>query len=244
MRSITRLAAVETKLLLRGPGWAFTIAIPLFFLLIFGVMPSDGEAGADAGPGGLELLASVTIAISLGLVALYMVPTTLAAYRERGVLRRLATTPVQPSALLGVQLVLHMVMVAVSTMLLIGIARAAFGISLPQHPFGFVAALAAGTLGLFSVGLLIAAVAPNGQAANGIGVLLYFPLAFLGGIMLPEEAMPETLAGIGTYTPLGALRQALQDAWAGAAPEPMLFAAMLGYAVVVGIAAARFFRWE
>jgi ABC-2 type transport system permease protein len=56
--------------------------------------------------------------------------------------------------------------------------------------------------------------------------------------------MPEGLARVGEFTPLGALRQSLQDAWAGVGPDPLLLAIMAAYTVVVTMAAARLFRWE
>ena len=102
----------------------------------------------------------------------------------------------------------------------------------------------AGTAAVFAIGLLIAALAPNGRAANGIGVLLYFPMAYLAGLMQPTGQMPDILARVGEYTPLGAFRQSLQGIWAGGAIDPLPLAVMAAYALVISAVAARFFRWE
>ncbi|KAB8185196.1 ABC transporter permease [Nonomuraea phyllanthi] len=234
MTGFSKLAQVEAKLLLRDPGAIFSMAIPLFILVIFSGGTSPGDTA----------LPSMSMTIAVGLVGLYMVPTTLATYRERGILRRLSTTPVSPGALLGVQLILQLVFAMLAAGLLVAVSIVAFQAAQPARVAAMSAAFLLGTSAIFAIGLLIAATAASGRAANGIGVLLYFPLAFLGGLMQPKEAMPELLATIGEFTPLGLFRQAIHDAWSGAATQPLLLAIMAAYALVVGSVAARFFRWE
>jgi ABC-2 type transport system permease protein len=223
MSATAKLTVVESKLLAREPGSLFTVVIPLFVLIVF---------GSSIGPDDTTLLPMV-IAIAIGLVGLYLMPTALATYREKGVLRRLSTTPVRPASLLVVQLILQFVL-----------ALASCGALLPANALCFIAVFVLGTASMFAIGLLIAALAPSGRAANGIGVLLYFPMAYLAGLMQPVSQMPAILVRIGEFTPLGAFRQSLHDVWTGAAPDPLLLGVMAAYAVVVSLAAARFFRWE
>ncbi|SFR82731.1 ABC-2 type transport system permease protein [Agromyces sp. CF514] len=234
MPATVKLTAVESKLLVREPGSLFTVLIPLFILIVF---------GSSIGPDDTTLL-PMAIAIAIGLVGLYLMPTALATYREKGILRRLSTTPVRPVSLLAVQLILQFVLVLVSCGALLVVAAAVLGAPLPANAMGFAAVFLLGTASMFSIGLLIAALAPSGRAANGIGVLLYFPMAYLAGLMQPASQMPAILVRIGEFTPLGAFRQSLQDVWTGAAPDPLLLGVMAAYSVVVGLAAAKFFRWE
>ncbi|MEU8397912.1 ABC transporter permease [Nonomuraea sp. NPDC048892] len=234
MTAIAKLTTVELKLLVREPGSLFTVLIPLFILVIFGSSIEPGDT----------VLLPMALAIAVGLVALYMLPTTLATYRERGILRRLSTTPLRPGNMLAVQLLLQVVLTAVTCGLLLAVGVSALGARPPGAVWAFVLTFVLGTAAMFSIGLLIAALAANGRSANGVGVLLYFPMAYLAGLMQPVNQMPEVLARIGAYTPLGAFRQSLQDVWAGGAPSLPLLAAMTCYAVVLSVAAARFFRWE
>lgn len=228
------LTLVEGKLLAREPGAAFTVVIPLFILLVFS--PSLGT--------GDRTLVPMTLAISVALVALYLMPTALATYRERGILRRLSTTPVRPSSLLAVQLVLQFAVAFLSGAVLVAVAVAALGALAPVSVLAFFAVYALGTLSMFAVGLVIAAVAPSGRAANGIGVLLYFPLAYLAGLIQPAALMPDTMVRIGEFTPLGAFRQALQAVWAGDSLDVLPLGLMAAYAVVLSLVAAKLFRWE
>ncbi|WAE71379.1 MULTISPECIES: ABC transporter permease [Nocardiopsidaceae] len=233
MKTLAKLTAVETKLLVREPGAVFALAIPLFILVAFGSGITEGDT----------VLLPMAVTLAIGMVGLYLLPTTLASYRERGILRRLSVTPVRPGNLLAVQLLLQLALTvfAVSLLLVAGIGL--LGAHAPGAA-GFLAAFLAGTAAMFSVGLLIAALAPNGRSANGFGVLLFFPLAYLGGLMQPVEHMPDILALAGGYTPMGALRQSLDDAWSGGVPAPLPLVTMAAYAVVLGLAAARSFRWE
>ncbi len=231
---MTKLAVVEVKLLTRDPGAMVSLLIPLFILVVFGSSIEPGDT----------VLLPIALAIAVGLVGLYLLPTTLATYRERGILRRLSTTPVRPGNLLVVQLILQFTLVLTACALLVTVATTVLGARLPASALSGVLIFLLGTAAMFAVGLLIAAVAPNGRAANGIGVLLYFPMAYLAGLVQPADKMPDIVARIGEFTPLGAFRHSLGEVWAGGALHPLQLGVMVAYAVVISIAAARFFRWE
>lgn len=233
MKILAKLTGVEIKLLVREPGSIFSLLIPLFLLVAFGGGISEGDI----------VLLPMAIAMAIGLVGLYLLPTTLATYRERGILRRLSVTPVRPGSLLTVQLLLQSALTVFAVGLLFTVGIGVLGARAPSLP-GFLMAFLLGTAAMFSVGLVIAALASNGRSANGFGVLLFFPLAYLGGFMQPVEHMPDTLAAIGGYTPMGALRQSFHDAWShgGLTATPLIVMAV--YTVVLGLVAALYFRWE
>jgi ABC-type multidrug transport system permease subunit len=234
MTGLMRLTLTELTLLRRdGVAALATVAIPLFVLLSFGLSYGTRDTALPA----------VAVAIALALNALYSVPSALGSAREQGLLRRLATTPVHPAALLSAQLLVHLLL-TVLTLALLVVAALALGITLPRHAPGALAALALGVGALFACGVLIAAVAPSGRAATGLGVLLYFPLSFLGGVTIPRDQLPPLLARVGDLTPLGAFRQAVQDSWAGAPPQPLQLAVLALYTLVLGAAAVALFRWE
>lgn len=234
MNGLATLTKMELRLLSRDLGSLVSmLAIPLFVLLIFGFSYQAQDSA----------LPSMSVAIALALNSLYVVPTYLGTYREKGILRRLATTPMAPATLLAAQLLIHLLLTTVSAACVVA-AAGLMGINPPRHIPGAAAAFGLGVLAMFGLGVLIAALAPSGRAASGIGVLLYFPLAFLGGVTVPREQMPALLARIGDWTPLGAFRQAVQAAWSGSMPSLLSLGIIAAYALVAGAAAARFFRWE
>lgn len=234
MSALIKLTYVEFKLLLRDLGSVISIlAIPLCVLLIFGLSFKTQDSQ----------LPSMAVAIALALNALYVVPTYLGTYRERGILRRLSTTPMNPATLLAAQLIVHLLGALASVGLVVA-AAALMGIAPPGHALGALAVFLLGTTAMFAIGVLIAALAPSGRVAAGIGVLLYWPLAFLGGVTVPKAQMPAVLARISDFTPLGAFRQAVQDTWGGSPPPPLNLAIMAAYALLAGLAAVKFFRWN
>jgi ABC-2 type transport system permease protein len=114
----------------------------------------------------------------------------------------------------------------------------------PQNVPGFVVAVGLGLSALFALGLVVAALAPSGRVAGSVGPLLFFPLLFLAGTWLPRDRMPDWLAIIGAYSPLGALLDTVTASWDGAAPALAQLGVLAAFAVVLGIVAARLFRWE
>ena len=244
MNAIPRLVLNELRLFLREPlAVLFAIAFAPVLITILGI----AYPGRIEGFGGLrivDLYLPIAIGMVLSLMALNSMPSVLAGYREHGVLRRLATTPVPPVALLAAQLAMSLLVAIVTTALLLAVGRLGFGVALPRNLAGFALALVLGAAALLGIGLVIAALAPSVRAAQGIGTVLFFPLLFFAGMWSPRPTMPDVVRHISDFTPLGAAVQALQDGSAGAWPQPLHVAVMAGYVLVFGLIAARAFRWQ
>jgi ABC-2 type transport system permease protein len=246
MHRFAELTLTELKLFLRDPtALFFAVIFPPLLLGILGAIPSFREPSQDlGGQRVIDLYVPITIALVLAMLAISVVPTYLATYREKGILRRLATTPVRPSGLLLAQLAMGMGMALLAVTLVLGVGIVAFDTAVPQQLLGYLAALVLAAAASFAVGLLIAAVAPSGKAASGIGTILFFPMMFLAGLYFPREVMPAVLRRIGDFTPLGAGVQALQDATTGAWPQPLHLAVLAAFAIGASLLAAKLFRWE
>lgn len=244
---MVNLITIETKLFLREPvGAFFGIAFPAVLVLVLGsAIPAFAEPSADLGGRRLiDVYLPVVLALAIATVTMITLLNTLAVYRERGVLRRLSTTPVSPTALLTAQLVVNtLALIAGSVAAFVG-ARLRFGIPFPAAPLAFVVAFVLGAAAMGAVALLIAAVTPTARASSGIGSLVYFPMMFFAGVWTPGPAMPEVARRIADFTPLGAASQAMQDAWNGAWPQPLHLVVMLAYILGLGALAARLFRWS
>jgi ABC-2 type transport system permease protein len=246
MPRLRKLTLVEFKLFLRDPAAAFfSLAFPPLLLVILGSIPAFREPDKDIGGARLiDLYVPIVLGLVLAMLALSTMPTYLASYRERGILRRLATTPVQPGRLLLAQMAMNLVTAVVMVVVVLAVGAAFFGADLPPNPLGFLASVVLATASLFALGLVVAALAPGGRVAAGIGAILFYPMNFFAGLWLPRDAMPEVLRRIGDFTPLGAGVQSLQDSLSGAWPRPLNLAVLAVIAVVASLAAARWFRWE
>ena len=247
MTALSKLTLTEAKLFTRDvTSVLIPLALPVLLLLAWGSV-SDMRV-PDPNLGGQRpldaVIAPIAIAVALGTLGITTLPVYLATAREKGILRRLSTTPAHPALLLVAQLLVHLVIAAASVLLALVVGKAVWDVALPQGVLGFTAVLLLGTAALFAVGLLIAAVAPRASAATTIGTLAFFPMALLGGAFVPRELLPDVVGRIGDLTPLGAALQALREAWAGAAPDPVHLLVLAAYMLVAGALAARWFRWE
>ncbi|WP_433048957.1 ABC transporter permease [Dactylosporangium sp. CS-033363] len=244
MRALTRLTAIETRLMLREiAGPMFTVLLPVALLVIFGFVGDVYKADpALGGHRGIDtVIPSMSIMVSMAMVAYFMLPVALATYREKGILRRFATTPVKPAVLLGAQLVMNGGVVLFSTLLTLVIGVAALGMHLPNLLLVLPTFLL-GVLGLFPIGLLVASVAGSAKAATGWALAMWFPSAFFAGLYVPVEYLPRVLRRIGDFTPLGAFRQAIQAAWVGDAPNPLHLVVLGVSFLVAGGLAVRSFK--
>ena len=248
MQGLAKLTKIEAKVLfLRDPVVLLVaLAVPLGILLVFGLPGFARDPAPELG--GQRpidtVLPSVALAISVGVLAISALPGYLAIYREKGILRRLSTTPASPAMLLAAQVAVNLAMATLALALVLAVGATWLGMAMPASVGWFAVAFLLGTAALFAVGLVIAAVAPTARAANAIGMLVFFPSLFFAGVWLPKHLMPDLLSRVGDLTPLGAFRESVQDAWVGTTPEPVHLAALAVVAVVAGVAAAKLFRWE
>jgi ABC-2 type transport system permease protein len=244
MSQLAKITQFEAKLLFRETGtWIVAVLLPTFILVVLGVVlaPHRPEE-AFGGRRFIDLFVPSLVVLTLATLGVNTLPARLVSYREKGVLRRMSTTPVNPAQILVAQLVINIAVAVAAVVLLVLVGRLAFDIPLPGHPAGFLVAFLFGMSSLFALGLLIAAMAPTARAGAAFIVPLFVLVMFLGGVYLPRVFLPEFLVRIGDFTPPG--NQALLDAWIGTPPQPLHLMVMAAITVVAGAAAARIFRWE
>jgi ABC-2 type transport system permease protein len=241
----TRLLRMEFRLYFRDiAAVIFGILLSPLILVILGSIPAFREPNPDiGGQTVIALYVPIMLAMAIAMVAVSTMPVVLATYRERGILRRLETTPVRPRDLLVAQTSAQFTVLVIGAVLVIAIGRAAFGVELPGNPVAYVLSFLLCAASLFGLGVLLAGVG-SGKVAQGLGSVFFFPMMFFAGLWVPREVMPEVLRGIGDYTPLGAGVQALQDAAEGHWPQLLHVAVMLGYTILTWSLAARYFRWS
>jgi len=97
--ALGRLALTELKLFARERlRLVFGVGLPLLLVIIIGCIPFFNQPrAAYGGATFLDVYVPIMAAFSAALLSLTALPMMLAGYRERGVLRRLQTTPIGPS---------------------------------------------------------------------------------------------------------------------------------------------------
>jgi ABC-2 type transport system permease protein len=242
----TAVLRTEARLFRREPGALFWIVVfPTGLLCILGAIPSFRSDNPDLGGFSvIDLFVPVAVLFSMTLAAVQAMPQVVLAYREAGVLRRLQTTPVRPSGLLGAQVLLHAGAVVLSSVLVLAVGRLAFGTPLPQSWPGYLLAYLLVLLAAFSVGAVVTALSPNTRVGSAVSTIVVFPMLFTAGVWIPVQAMPHLLRVVVDLTPLGAASEAMTDSMAGHFPgvEHLLVVAV--WAAVLAMVSVRTFRWE
>ncbi|MDF3143550.1 MULTISPECIES: ABC transporter permease [unclassified Streptomyces] len=236
----------ELRLFRREPGALFWILLfPTLLLVILGSIPSFRDPQADLG--GLRTVdVYVPVAVLLGLIVggLQAMPQTLTGHRERGILRRMSTTPVRPTALLSAQMLVFGGAALASALLALAVGRLAFDVRLPEQPFGYLLALVLAALVALALGAVISALSRTTKIAGAIGSAVFFPSMFCAGVWAPVQTMPDVLARIVGCTPFGAAAEALNRAAAGDWPGWTHLGVVAAWTVLLTAAASRWFRWE
>ncbi|GAB3251401.1 ABC transporter permease [Arthrobacter pigmenti] len=254
MGALTNMIKIETKLFLRDSATViFGVLFPSGLLLGLGAIPALRESSPETGGlRSIDIWAPTALVFGMVMIAVQHAPAMIVTYRERGILRRLSTTPAHPRSVLLAQMIVAFASVVVSAALMIFLAWAVLDIAPPERPLEFVVAFLVGYAALLGIGMISAAVVRTSSGANQIGTLLFVALMFFGGAFLPRILMPDVLREVGEFIPPGL--QALTAAWsaeagevtatAGGQPFWLQIAIMGGMAVIAIAIAAKLFRWE
>lgn len=242
MTAVRALTWIELKLFLREPVTVvFTLALPplILFVLseVFGDVPDPGGS-VFRGVGGATYYLPAYVGLVVASLGLIGLPVHLAAYRERGVLRRFQAARVPVRALVASQLAVLGVGVAAGTILLLVLAALTWDIRWPASWLGVAAAAVLGTVAFAAIGMLLGAVTPTARAAQGIGLLLWFTMMMVCGAGPPPEVLSPALAATGDLLPLKHLVVAVQDPWLGFGINWTEMGVLLVVGAVAGVLAA------
>jgi ABC-2 type transport system permease protein len=239
------LLRVQTKLALREPyGPLMGIGLPVVLLAVFGfigrAVPGDvGNTGLTI----IDLWIPTLLVISfIGISA--SLPNTLIRDREIGWLRRVSTTPLHPSMLLAVQVIIDLVLAAAAVVIIILGGALMFGASLQVQLLPFVVSLLLAIAEIFALGLVLVALIPTQVVAQVVDGVVFFALMFLSGLWVNPAQVGDPLKTIMYYSPSGAAARALLDAAFNGSPSYPALLTMAVYTVIFGFIAIRFFRWE
>ncbi len=243
--AFSKLVVCEARLAWRNPrGLVIGIGLPVVMLVVFGELPhAQLHRAALGGLTRFDVEVPVLATLVIAALALVSLPGPLATYRQEGILRRLATTPIQRSWVLAAPVVINVCLAVVGLSIVFLLGHVAFGLVIPRSPGALALALVLCVAALFAIGLTIAAVVHvSGLQLVSAGAFL--PLVFFAGLWIPRQQMSSLLQHISDYTPLGSAVQATQDAIQGTFPPTRPLLVMVAYALIFGLAAWRLFRWE
>lgn len=238
MKAFWTLFRTEAKLALRcGDMVFFGILFPMGVMLLVGFI--SGPKAVALGFGGI---ASVGICAS-GLMG---IPLTFASYRHEKILKRFRVTPVSPAVLMLADTAVQTMFAWASGIAVYLVARIAFGMEMAGSPARYAATFLFVQFSIYSIGFLIASLAPNVKTANLACSVVYFPMLFLSGATVPYEIMPKGLRLFADFFPLTQGIKMLKSAVLGLDPSAD-FTRILVLALLATVSyglSLKFFRWE
>lgn len=230
----------------RNPQSAFfTFVFPVVVITIFGAM--FGGASNDSffyGLSALQYYVPTIAAVSVLGSCYSQLAIVLALRRQEGILKRVRATPL-PASMYFLGLLAHCVMVSVVDVALIVAVGAGFGVpfpSLTRLP-ALVLVLVLGAASFCALGVAVASLVRNAEAAPAVVQLVLFPLLFISGTYFPVHS--DALNRVADALPVRPFNQALLGPFAqhgGIAWGSI--SVLLAWGVVGAVVAVRRFRWD
>ncbi|NYH53786.1 ABC-2 type transport system permease protein [Nocardiopsis arvandica] len=231
-----------------------TFSLPALVLTLLSSM-LDGVFGA--GVSAVDHYLPGLVAMGLMSVSFQHLGLSIAQERDTGGLRRLRGTPMPPAAYFLGKTVLVLFLALGQVVLLLGVARLAFGARLPADPAAWAAlawVFVLGTVSCSLLGIAVSSLVRDSRSASGVVVVPFLVLQFTSGVFVPVAVLPEWVLGAASLFPLLWMAQGLRAAFLpagtaasdpGGAWDPPSVALALGVWCVVGLALVLLtFRWK
>jgi ABC-2 type transport system permease protein len=247
MKSLLKMTWIEAKLFLREPvGAFFTLVFPLMMLFLFGSIYGNVPTQYFGGRGTVDISVPAYTAMIIATTSLMGLTITMAAYREKGVLRRLRTTPISPLVILVAQVIVLFMMTMIGMLVLVIAGKLVYNLHFDGDVLSVLAAFVLCTLSFFALGFVLAGLMPTARTAQVVGLVILYPMLFLSGAGFPRELLPESILKISTFLPLTYVVTLLRGLWIGDAwslhlTEVIVLAGLLVLGVIVSM---KTFRWE
>jgi ABC-2 type transport system permease protein len=132
-----------------------------------------------------------------------------AELRQKGILRKLATTPITRGDWLVASILYQLILSVISTAAILIVSYAVFDVRLDIDlwlPLIVVVEVIAFT----GIGMLLAPFAKEAESASAVGNAFLFPMMFLSGTFFPVEMMPAFLQSFAKLLPLFYVNEALR----------------------------------
>lgn len=230
----------ENRAFWRNPPAAFfTVAFPLLFMLIFGVI-----FGSDAA----RFLTPAIIVFAVLTATFTNLAMNITFARDLGILKRIRGTPLPSWAYLAGRIG-HAVVVALLLVVVVaGFGALIYDVPVPWGTLPLIVLILALAAAAFSaLGLALTGIIPNADAAPAIVNIIVLPLLFVSNVFIQMDTAPDWLNTVSRIFPVRHLADAvirLYQPGAEAAIPWTEMGVIAAWGVAGVVAALLFFRWE
>ncbi len=165
-----KMTWMEARLFLREPvGAFFTLAFPLMLLFLFGSIYANKPVAMFGGYGTVDISVPAYTAMIIATTGLMGLTITMATYREKGILRRLRTTPISPLVVLAAQVIVLFLMTTFGMLLLIIAGKLVYQLRFEGNPLSVLAGFVLCSLSFFAIGFVLAGLIADRPNSTGGG---------------------------------------------------------------------------
>jgi ABC-2 type transport system permease protein len=197
--------------------------------------------------GYIDFLVPGVVALAIMQMAVFSVAFVFADFKEKGIMKRLLATPMQPFQFVTANVITRLVIAVAQSAILIAVGVLLFNAQVIGSYWLLIPIIILGAVMFLGLGFTISGFANTVEAVPAIANLVVFPMLFLGGTFFPIETMPEWLQKIAAYLPLTYLSESLRDVMINGASlsdvQTELFW-MAGWSALLVLAANLTFRME
>lgn len=242
MRVVLHYTWLEFKMFTRNSAALFfTGLFPILFFVLWAGLNMGGEVDSV-----VRWLTPSAVAWTIMSNTIMNLGIQIPVLRDMKVLKRLKGTPMPSWVFLVARSLLMFGQVAAQSLIIFILAAVMLK---PISLNWFVVALVifGGTIIFATIGLALANLIPNSEAAPGIANAVFFPMLFLAGSFFPIEHSPAIIKYIGAVNPatyiVQILRNMYHDRGAVLTESYGWIVVLLWFGVAAYFAATRF-RWE
>lgn len=191
-----------------------SMVFPLMFLAIFGSLNTSETIDTRHGLKFIDFFVPGIIAYAVVLTTFNSTAMTITALRERGVIKRLRTTPLPSAVYVGGIVGSTLLVMVASTAVLLVVGTTVFGAHLPTHTMPAVlVTLALGSVTLTMLGIGASRLVPNTESGMGVLTIITLPITFVSNIFYPLDGAPGWLEDIAKAFPMRPLADGMQHAF-------------------------------
>lgn len=249
----------QNRIFWRTPVAAFfTLVFPLMFLILFTAIFGNDEI-ESLGVTTAQFYAPALAVFGAASATYTNLAVTTAIARDEGILKRVRGTPLPPWIYITGRIGSAIWIALLAVVLMMTVGAVVYGVEIPGATFPAAAvSFVVGAASFAALGLMVAALVPNGDSAPAVANATLLPIAFVSDVFIVTEDGPGWIGTLGDIFPLKHFVGAFGDAfnptlegagwvWSSSGDQYAIglhLAVMAAWAIGGAVLAVRYFKWE
>lgn len=151
------------------------------------------------------------ISLSVMQMSVFSVAFVFVMYKEKGILKRLVATPMQPSAFVLSNVITRLIVTLIQTAIFIVLGVLVFHATVVGSYWMLFLIALFGSIMFLGLGFTISGLASTVESVPALANLIVFPMMFLGGVFFPVDSFPVWLQHVAKYLPLSFFSDAMRS---------------------------------